>query len=191
MKATYRNQKVAIIHRITLDNPKKGIITGDGLGFLGINNKSWKASAKDLGAQAFLLYLFFVDNEQEFQFEISPQRALNEIGMPITTFRDQIKKLEKKGYLVHRQGNVYDFYELPKESSTLNDTPDASTQEEIMQIVCETLGVSEKTVSVSTHTPEDRDINIVDSGDKKSVISNDVGDDFLKAHTDENGKFRF
>ncbi len=187
---TVPNQKKAIIHRIEpLDNPSKKIFTGDGLGFLGVNNKSWKASARDLGAQALLLYLYFVDNANNYDLVISPQAIKNEIGMPITTFRDQIKKLEKKGYLVWRQGNLYDFYEVPELNPNYEKTPD---EDECVEKFMETLGVSEKTVSVSTHTPEDREINIINSdGDKKSVISNDVGADFLKAHTDENGNFRF
>ena len=194
--ATVKNQKVAIIHRIELDNPKRKIITGDGLGHISINNKSWKETAKDLGAQAFLLYLFFVGNADGFLFEISPQRVLNEIGMPISTFRDQIKKLEEKGYLVHKQGNVYDFYEYPKEQCASKKSEGEDTQSNAMRTFEETLGVFEKTESVSTQTPEDRDINNINSvGTNIQVVFNDVEDNIhkniLRDCTDENGNFRF
>ena len=194
--ATVKNQKVAIIHRIELDNPKRKNITGDGLGHISINNKSWRETAKDLGAQAFLLYLFFVGNADGFLFEISPQRVKNEIGMPISTFRDQIKILEKKGYLVHKVGNVYDFYEYPKTQCTSKKAEGEDTQSDVMKTFEETLAIFEKTEGVPTQTPEDRDINNKNSVEKNiQVVFNDVEDNFhksiLRDCTDENGNFRF
>lgn len=102
MPTTYPNQKLVTIHKEELQR-----------GFLGINNGVWKAASRDLGAHAFRLYLYFAANAKNYQFAFSPAAVYEEIGMPVSTCRDQIRKLEQKGYLVHSHGNSYDFYEKP------------------------------------------------------------------------------
>ena len=102
MPYTAPNQKVITIHREPL-----------GGNFLGINNENWKYAARVLGAHAFLLYIYFASNKDDFKLALSPQAIQKEIGMPPSTFRDQLKKLEAFGFLVPDKGNLYNFYEVP------------------------------------------------------------------------------
>ena len=112
MPTTVPNQKVIQIHREPL-----------GGSFLGINNDNWKYAARVLGAQAFLLAL-------------SPAAVQKDIGMPRSTFYDQLRKLESMGFLVHDKGILCHFYEVPQsathtqtacvpdnEKSTIADNP--------------------------------------------------------------------
>ena len=102
MPYTAPNQKVITIHREPLSGS-----------FLGINNDNWKYAARALGAHAFLLYIYFASNKDEFVLALSPQAIQMEIGMPPSTFRDQLKKLEACGFLMAGKKNQYHFYETP------------------------------------------------------------------------------
>ncbi len=82
--------------------------------FLGITLETFNAAARDLGAHATMLYLYFASNANNFTQAFSPKAVRQSIGMPESTARDQFKKLVAKGYLVHSHGNTYDFYETPR-----------------------------------------------------------------------------
>ncbi len=73
------------------------------------------AAYKDLNATALVLYLYLAGNKDGFTLALSPQAIHAETGMPLSTCKDQIKKLIQKGYLVPRgeNSNQYDFYETP------------------------------------------------------------------------------
>ena len=101
--------------------------------FLGIKNTNWQAAARDLGAHALMLYLYFASNANGFQLALSPAAIRQAVGMPQSTFRDQFTKLIDRGYLVQRgESNIYDFYENPRratcfcESSTAKDIADTN-----------------------------------------------------------------
>ena len=64
MPNTVPNQRVVIIHRERA--------TSD---FLGIKNAHWQAAARDLGAHALMLYLYF---------------ASNATGLPMALFRSTL-----------------------------------------------------------------------------------------------------
>ena len=125
MPTTVPNQKVIQIHREPL-----------GGSFLGINNDNWKYAARVLGAQAFLLYTYLASNKNEYKTALSPVAVQKDIGMPRSTFYDQLRKLESMGFLVHDKGNLCHFYEVPQsathtqtacvpdnEKSTIADNP--------------------------------------------------------------------
>ena len=123
MPYTAPNQKVITIHRDPL-----------GGNFLGINNDNWKNAARVLGAHAFLLYIYFASNKNGYVFALSPQAVQKEIGMPPSTFRDQLKKLESWGFIKPDKGNMYNFYEVPvcdtrseNARASLNFTDEKST----------------------------------------------------------------
>ena len=102
MPDTYPHQKVINIHREPL-----------GGGFLGINNDNWKYAARVLGAQAFLLYIYLASNKDDYKYALSPAAVQQEIGMPRSTYYDQLRRLESFGFLVSGKGNMLDFYEAP------------------------------------------------------------------------------
>ena len=102
MPYTVANQKVITIHRAPLSNS-----------FLGINNDNWKYAARVLGAQAFLLYIYLASNKDDYKYALSPAAVQQEIGMPRSTYYDQLRKLESLGFLVPDKGNMLHFYEAP------------------------------------------------------------------------------
>ena len=116
MPNTVPNQRLIAIHRERAASD-----------FLGIKNSNWQAAARDLGAHALMLYLYFASNANGFMLALSPAAIRQAVGMPSSTYRDQFIKLIDKGYLVQRgDSNTYDFYETPQRAThtTPNDTTD-------------------------------------------------------------------
>lgn len=116
MPNTVPNQRLVAIHRERAASD-----------FLGIKNSNWQAAARDLGAHALLLYLYFASNANGFVLALSPAAIRQAVGMPQSTFRDQFVKLIDRGYLVQRgDSNTYDFYETPQRvtHTSQNNPPD-------------------------------------------------------------------
>lgn len=145
MPYTSPNQKTITIHREPL-----------GGNFLGVNNDNWKNAARILGAQAFLLYIYFASNKDGFKLALSPKAIQQEIGMPPSTFRDQLKKLECLGFLMPAGNNVYHFYETPARVSHSQNTDDALNSNKDKN----TAFVDASTSHVHEETPEDIQIYI-------------------------------
>ena len=104
MPNTVPNQRLVAIHRERTSSD-----------FLGIKNSHWQAAARDLGAHALMLYLYFASNANGFMVALSPAAIRQAVGMPQSTYRDQFVRLVDKGYLVQRgESNTYDFYETPQ-----------------------------------------------------------------------------
>lgn len=80
--------------------------------FLGIKNAHWQAAARDLRPFAFLLYL--ASNANNYTLALSPAAVQEAVGMARNTYHDQFRVLLSKGYLVQRDGNTFDFYEVPQ-----------------------------------------------------------------------------
>lgn len=99
---TYPNQRTVTIHR---EKAEKN--------FLAINNKNWKAAARDLSAPALKLYIYLASNADNYKLALSPAAIQEEIGMARSTYHDQFRVLVNKGYLVQSNNNRYDFYEVP------------------------------------------------------------------------------
>lgn len=104
MPNTVENQRIVVIRR---DKPEKN--------FLMIKNENWMEVNKKLGPYALQLYLYLAKNANSFELALSPQAAENEAGIKKTTFHKYVNLLIDEGYLVHRNGNTYDFYETPQE----------------------------------------------------------------------------
>ncbi len=171
---TYPNQRTVKIHKEDL---KKD--------FLGINNATWMAAAKDLSASALKLYLYFASNKNGFTLALSPKAIENHIGMARSTYCDQFKVLLNKGYLVHVQGNTYVFYEVPQSANqTTADGFDelAKTAPDVVNIktpvpdIINTADVPPCPDIVSICTGENREINnintLADNGINNTVTNN-------------------
>ena len=114
---TVPNQKVVHINR---DMPKQN--EGN---FLLIKKEHLYAAYRDLNATALCLYLYLAGNMDGFNLALSPKAVYEEMGMPISTCKDQIKVLIQKGYLVPKSegSNVYDFYETPRGKKKAETAP--------------------------------------------------------------------
>jgi len=107
MPTTYPNQKVVKIHR---DMPKEK--EGN---FLLIKKGNLYQAYRDLNATALVLYLYLAGNKENYELALSKEAVHAEVGMPNSTYRDQVQKLIDKGYLVQQKegSNIYHFYEIP------------------------------------------------------------------------------
>ena len=114
---TVPNQKMVHINR---DMPEKN--EGN---FLLIKKDNLYAAYRDLNATALCLYLYLAANMHGYHFALSPKAISEEMGMPVSTVKDQINVLIKKGYLVRRAegSNIYDFYEAPREEENAETVP--------------------------------------------------------------------
>lgn len=68
---------------------------------------------------ALALYLYLASNMDNYRLELSPQALENAIGMPRSTYYKKVKILKDNGYIIEKQGNVLEFYEVPQEQNNL------------------------------------------------------------------------
>ena len=164
---TYPNQRVVNIHREAAKS-----------NFLGIKNENWQAAARDLGAHAFMLYMYLAANADGFNLALSPAAVRQATGMPRSTYQDQFIKLIDKGYLVQGSGNVYNFFETPQTSHasiqasiTTQKTVDVLNFEECpLDVSC----VDRAAPNVPT---EDREINNREIQINNNVTNNSIANE--------------
>lgn len=99
---TVPNQKIIVIHK---DKPDRD--------FLQIKNEHWMEVNKKYGPYALQLYLYLAKNANSYEMALS-QAAAEEAGIKKTTFHKYLNLFIQEGYLVKRNGNTYDFYEVPR-----------------------------------------------------------------------------
>ena len=116
---TFPNQRVITINR----EPARA-------DFLGIKNENWQAAARDLGAHALMLYLYLAANADGYKLALSPAAIVQAIGMPRSTYHDQFAKLINRGYLVQKNGNGFDFFEVPQSRVVYESTTQNSMSED-------------------------------------------------------------
>lgn len=109
---SYPNQKTAVIH-------KEKVVSD----FMQIPNKHWMKVNQDLGPFALQVYLYLAKNANGYSFALSQEAAEQEAGIKKTSFHKYVNLLIAEGYLVQRSGNLYDFYETPRERSELRSSP--------------------------------------------------------------------
>lgn len=143
MPKTVPNQRIVKIHR------ERAVSD-----FLGIKNANWQYAARDLGAHALLLYLYFASNADGFTIALSPSAIRETVGMPPQTYRDQFVKLIDKKYLVQTGGNTYEFYEQPQHAAQPFTKIQTNDSLDFTECVCK------KTQDVCKNTAEDIEINI-------------------------------
>lgn len=140
MSNTFPHQKTVVIH---FDKPERN--------FLMIKNENWMEFNKSHNPYALQLYLYLAKNADGFQFALSQQAALEEAGITKTTFHKYVNLLIEEGYLVHRNGNTYDFYETPhkQENKDLKRPPcgkSAESRQEQQNLSHESLSSSNSSI---------------------------------------------
>lgn len=151
MPETYPNQRMIQIHRELVKND-----------FLGIKNENWMAAARDLRPHAFLLYLYFASNANNFTLALSQKAVQDAIGMPRSTYHDQFRVLVNKGYLVHRSGNTYDFYEKPQPKTEQLSEYRAPTEQSSQNCTSDGKAPPQETQIFPSANREINNINIAD-----------------------------
>ena len=99
---TVPNQKIIVIHK---DKPDRD--------FLQIKNEHWMEVNKKYGPYALQIYLYLAKNASGYEMALSQAAAETEVGIKKTTFHKYLDLFIREGYLVKRNGNTYDFYEVP------------------------------------------------------------------------------
>ena len=84
------------------------------------------SAARDLSPHALKLYLYFANNANNYEFALSPAHIQEAIGMPRSTYHDQFKILQAKGYLIQTSGNGFTFFEVPQPRAVLYDASSMS-----------------------------------------------------------------
>ena len=147
---TFPNQRVITINRESAKSD-----------FLGIKNENWQAAARDLGAHALMLYMYLASNANGYNLALSPAAISQAIGMPRSTYHDQFAKLINRGYLVQKNGNGFDFFEVPQlrvvyESTTQNSVSEdgqnfAECASDDNNVVCTVQDVVEDNIQINNN----------------------------------------
>lgn len=104
---TYPNQKIIHINKQKYE-----------ANFLQIGIDEWQEALKlfDKKASVFCLYLYLAGNKDGYNLELSKEAFEKATGFKKSSYCDGINKLIELGYLVHKQGNIYDFFTRPVRS---------------------------------------------------------------------------
>ena len=86
-----------------------------------INLAAMDKAAQDLDAGAFKLWMYFAKNQNGYKFALSSKAVERDFGIKIKQYNNAIKELTDKGYLVHIQGDSYEFHELTVITKEDND----------------------------------------------------------------------
>ena len=100
------NQKIVKVHKSKYNSH-----------FLQIGISEWQEAIKAMCQSDFALYLYLAGNADGFNLELSQKAFENATGYKKSSYHDALKKLERLGYLIQTQGNVWEFYTSPRRDS--------------------------------------------------------------------------
>lgn len=105
---TVPNQQLVKIHR---EKPKSD--------FLQIKNQNWQQMIKETqDYYAFVLYLYFASNANDYNLALSPAAITEATGLARSTFYKKMQVLKNAGYIVEGKGNQLHFYEVPQKTKS-------------------------------------------------------------------------
>ena len=99
----YPNQKIIHIN--------KGDYTQN---YLTVGIGEWIEASKNLKSITFKIYLYLCGNKDGLDLALSRQDVINKLGISLDSYKRAIKELTDKKYIKSKQGNVYDFYTMPR-----------------------------------------------------------------------------
>ena len=74
-----------------------------------------REAAKNLSPSGLKLYLYFVENEDGWEFNLSPKDFQNRYDVAESTYRNAKRELIDKGYIVEEDKNHFTFYSNPED----------------------------------------------------------------------------
>ena len=86
-----------------------------GMKFMYVGIEEIRQASIDLTPSAFKLYLYFVENEDGWEFNFSPKNFQNVYKVAESTYRKAKQELIDKKYIVEEQHNHFIFYSSPRE----------------------------------------------------------------------------
>lgn len=108
---SHPNQLIGKIHK-PQDYKKRYNQEGKKYMLVGIDEI--REASINLTPSAFKLYLYFVENENEWQFFLSPKDFQKAYGVAESTFRNAKRELIEKKYIIEGDKNHFDFYSTPQ-----------------------------------------------------------------------------
>ena len=95
---TYTNQKVIHVKKTQYEK-----------NYLQVGNDEWQKAGRILTYAAFKLYLYLADNKDGFDLALSQKAIEQTLDISKATYHTAVQELESRGYLILKQGNVYEF----------------------------------------------------------------------------------
>jgi hypothetical protein len=90
--------------------------------YMCLNIDALQKAMNDLTPAQLKVWMYFAKNQNNYRFELSSVAVCAFCGISDKTYREAIKTLVAKRYLVKRDdGSVYDFYEMPKAVEMVKD----------------------------------------------------------------------
>lgn len=80
-----------------------------------INQEAIQNAMLSLKPSTVKVWFYFAKNQEDYEFDLSSVAVCNYCNISDKTYRESIKELTEKRYLVPVAKNVFEFYELPKE----------------------------------------------------------------------------
>lgn len=98
------NQRIIYIQRMSADVRKD---------YFKIGNSQLDKAAADLSGNAFKLYIYLADNQNNYKLELSSKHFIQWSGTSDSTYDRAFKELKDKGYLIKApdKKNIYLFVE--------------------------------------------------------------------------------
>lgn len=88
-----------------------------GMKFMYIGIDEIREAAKNLTPSGFKLYLYFAENEDGWEFNLSPKNFQKAYGLAESTYRKAKQELIDKGYIVEHKHNHFVFYSCPADAA--------------------------------------------------------------------------
>lgn len=114
---TAPNQKIIRVHKDSYSG-----------GYLTIGTEEWQEAFKSLKRITFGVYLYLSGNANGFELTLSRRDVMDRLDVSKDTYLRAVKELEKKGYLIHKNGPVWNFYTTPVNMET--DTKESDDDSE-------------------------------------------------------------
>ena len=114
---TAPNQKIIRVHKDSYNG-----------GYLTIGTEEWQEAFKSLKRITFGVYLYLSGNANGFELTLSRRDVMDRLDVSKDTYLRAVKELEEKGYLVHKNGPVWNFYTTPVDMET--DTKESDDDSE-------------------------------------------------------------
>lgn len=114
------------------------------------NLKATYKAAQELRPNAFKLWLYFVINQNNYEFALSSKAVERDFNIKIDAYNGAIKELLEKGYLVKRTDTdeeYYYFYEMPRYGKNPQGIKDVMGKDHKGVMVKTHKGLQEKTIT--------------------------------------------
>lgn len=103
------NQRSIVVHKEVTNNENIENY------YAKINLNALKMAMSSLTPKAFELWIYLSKNKDKYFMWLSKVDFLNWSNVKSTSYYKAFDELKELGYLVERENNMYDFYEVPKE----------------------------------------------------------------------------